>query len=202
MEYKYRYGAFSKTGDSTLWQMVREDDNQEAFAELHRRYAERLHAQACLKLGNSILAEDLVQDLFVSLWVHRQDIRIEKSLPIYLFAALKNRIISQHRKEMYRKASSIEELNPEILIRQSANLVDDWILFEEVQKKYNTALEMLPEKSKAVFELSRSGLPNKEIAQLLGLAEKTVEFHITKSIRILKVKMGELSTILIALLMG
>ncbi|MVM38845.1 hypothetical protein GO730_17005 [Spirosoma sp. HMF3257] len=75
-----------------------------------------------------------------------------------------------------------------------------WIQLSEVQEVYNRELENLPEKSRQVFELSRSGLANKEIAELFGLAEKTIEFHISKCLRVLRVKLLDIVVIFLSLL--
>lgn len=172
-----------------LWQLVKLGADPTAFAELHARFSEKLYALAYRKTGDSDVSEDLVQDLFVTLWVQKETLSVDKSIQIYLFSALKNRIISHFRKQLLRQAVSLDEVYPEALVSHSANVVQDWIQAREAQEVYRRELDNLPEKSRQVFELSRSGLTNREIAEQLGLAEKTVEFHISKCLRVLRVKL-------------
>ncbi|QDK77885.1 RNA polymerase sigma-70 factor [Spirosoma sp. KCTC 42546] len=187
--------------DTVLWQLVKVESDSLAFAELHRRFSDKLYTLAYRKTGNREAAEDLVQDLFVSLWVQKDHISIEKAVAVYLFSALKNRIISHLRKQLIHQSFSLNELDSELLVAHSANTVQDWIQLNEVQEVYNRELGNLPEKSRQVFELSRSGLANKEIAELLGLAEKTIEFHISKCLRVLRVKLLDIVVIFLTLLL-
>lgn len=186
--------------DTVLWQFVKVESDSLAFAELHRRFSAKLYALAYRKTGDREASEDLVQDLFVSLWVQKEHIFIEKAVAVYLFSALKNRIISHLRKQLIHQSFSLNDLDSELLVSHSANTVQDWIQLNEVQEVYKRELENLPEKSRQVFELSRSGLANKEIAELFGLAEKTIEFHISKCLRVLRVKLLDIVVIFLSLL--
>ncbi len=172
--------------DVDLWLLVKEKNDAVAFAELHRRFSRKLYGLAYRKTGDEAVAQDLVQDLFVALWVQRGHIHIEKGVSVYLFSALKNRIISYLRKEMIRNAMPLDTINPDLLTGYAHNPVEELVHFNEIRSQYEYLLKNLPEKSREVFELSRSGLTNKEIAGLLHIVEKTVEFHISKCLRILR----------------
>jgi len=194
--------AYRDSDDLELWQLAKVSDDSLAFAELHRRYSSRLYALAVRKTGNIEVSEDLVQDLFVHLWLQRAGIAIEKAFNLYLFSALKNRIISYLRKQIAQHTVSLNDIDLETLSSQSANLVQEWLSLKEVQEIYSRELANLPEKSKHVFEMSRSGVPNKEIAQMLDLSEKTVEFHISKCLRVLRTKFGYVVNVLVWVLMS
>lgn len=189
--------AYRNSEDLELWQLAKVSDDALAFAELHRRFAPKLYALALRKTGSSEVSEDLVQDLFVHLWLQRASIRIEKAFNLYLFTGLKNRIISHYRKQLVQHTISLNELDVETLTSQSANLVQEWLSVKEVHEIYTRELANLPEKSKYVFEMSRSGVPNREIAEMLDLSEKTVEFHISKCLRVLRAKFGYVVNVLV-----
>jgi RNA polymerase sigma-70 factor (family 1) len=178
--------SYSHWEDLDLWNEVKVHSNKEAFTQLHHRFSTPLFRLAYRKTADAAVSEDLVQDLFVTLWIQRDRITIKKDVNIYLFGALKNRIITQLRKAIGSNESSISEIDPDLLAGYSTNTVEESILVNEVQKQYEYQLQQIPEKSRIVFELSRSGLTNKEIAELLGIVEKTVEFHISKCLKILK----------------
>lgn len=192
--------AYRDNDDLELWQLAKVSDDSLAFAELHRRYSSRLYALAVRKTGNIEVSEDLVQDLFVHLWLQRAGITIEKAFNLYLFSALKNRIISYLRKHIVQQTVSLNDIDLETLSSQSANLVQEWLSLKEVQEIYSRELANLPEKSKHVFEMSRNGVPNKEIAQMLDLSEKTVEFHISKCLRVLRTKFGYVVNVVVWIL--
>lgn len=175
--------------DSELWHRVQDDDDSAAFAEIHRRYSTKLFDLAQRKLGDATTAEDIVQDLFVAFWLNRASIQIDKTFNSYLFSSLKNRIISHLRLQYVKKSVSLDNAESGSLAIYSANLVQDWIQANELQEIYLQEIRSLPEKSRQVFELSRSGLTHKEVADLLQLTEKTIEFHITKCIRQLRTKL-------------
>lgn len=183
--------------DKALWHLVKTEDDSLAFGELHRRYAARLYALAYRKLGDRATAEDLVQDLFVSFWLKRETIQIEKNMDAYLFTALRNRIISQLRKKLYEKSIPLDEVPDRDLVSLSANGVQEWIQVNELQTVLDKELSTIPEKSRRVFELSRSGLTNRETAELVGVSEKTVEFHISKVLRVLREKLNYLAMIVV-----
>lgn len=81
---------------------------------------------------------------------------------------------------------SLDVVSLSLLSNHSYNNVDDHICFSELYGQYQYHLNSLPEKTREVFELSRSGFTNREIAARLNIVEKTVEFHIRKCLRVLK----------------
>jgi RNA polymerase sigma-70 factor (family 1) len=180
---------YRKKDDLYLWQLVKEHADADAFAELHQRFAKKLYLLAHQKTGDGEVSEDLVQDLFVVLWTGRENIHIEKGVAVYLFSALKNRIISHLRKQIVRNAMSLETAGAHLLSTHAYNDVDEQISFNELRSQYEYHCQALPEKSREAFELSRSGLTNREIAGQMNIVEKTVEFHISKCLRILKSKL-------------
>jgi len=177
---------YRELDDVHLWLQVKEMADSDAFAELHKRYSGKLFFHAHQKTGDGDVAEDLVQDLFVELWTRREQLSIEKAIGPYLFSALKNRVISYLRKEMTRNAMSLEAATPQALSTYAYNHVDEQVSYNELKRQYDYHFNHLPEKSREVFELSRNGLTNREIAGRMNIVEKTVEFHISKCLRVLK----------------
>ncbi len=192
--------SYQHIEDKAIWYLVKTEDDSLAFGELHRRYAAKLYALAYRKLGDRAAAEDVVQDLFVSFWLKRQTIQVEKTMDVYLFTALRNRIISQLRKQLYGQSIPLDEVPDQDLASLSANEVQEWMQVNELRAVLDKELSSMPEKSRRVFELSRSGLTNRETAELVGVTEKTVEFHISKVLRVLREKLNYLATIALLIL--
>lgn len=134
--------------------------------------------------GDLSTSEEVVQDVFVRFWEKRQSIEIENSVRFYLFRTVHNQCMNvlKHKKieNNYRQQNAFE----------TDNLCEDqWSLFNESELRniLDQAISQLPDRCKEIFELSRfENLKNKEIAEKLGVTEKTVENQITKALNILR----------------
>lgn len=135
-------------------------------------------------LNNLPAAEDLVQEVFCTLWQKREELQID-SYEAYLRRAVFNRCLNALKKE---KANPFTELEEETLPPLPAyTATDSALLLKETQIKIDTAINSLPTACRTVFLLNRfENLSNKEIAQELDLSLKTVENQMTKALRILK----------------
>lgn len=172
--------------DENILVLISEND-QEAFAELYERYFKTLFNYSYSKLNDQFAAQEIVQELFVNLWQQRHKYGID-ACRSYLFAATKNLIISYYRKELTRQKHYNQW---EISQSADTSLTDQGALTSDLQTRYEKGLYILPTKCREVFELSRNGSSNKEIASQLSISEKTVEQHITKALRILKTHLRE-----------
>ena len=140
---------------------------------------------------NNEVSQELVQDAFLSLWNSRKNLRDDSSLITYLMVILRNKCLN-YLEQTNIKKSYIEELDDDF-IYQKANqyvLQDDASKILEADDLHNAierALNKLPEKTREIFLMSRyDGLKNQEIADIKNLSVKTVEFHITKALHLVK----------------
>lgn len=190
--------TYSSWSDGALLEALRTDDEQ-AFAEIYRRYCYRLFALAYGKLKNREVAEELVQDLFESLWSKRAASVIQQ-LEHYLFSALRYRIIN------YIKAQQIKA-GYELFCRISHSELDthteDALALNDLNEAYVAGLHQLPEKSREVFRLSRvEHYTVSEISARVNLSEKTVEYHLTKSLKLLRTYLRDFLMVLLPLLVN
>ncbi len=86
--------VYSKYADHILLNLLREDD-QLAFTEIFERYSKILVNHAYKMLGNQDEANDVVQEVFLSIWNKRYELTLTGSLSSYLYKATKNRILMQ-----------------------------------------------------------------------------------------------------------
>ena len=157
------------------------DGNEWAFEILFKEYSIPLIAYADSILGDNDLAKEIVQDFFVKLWQNHERISITHSLKAYLFLSVKNNALKALKRERQHKVILDNHLSNS-LIQESYSELE---YFEFSQKVYK-AIESLPEKTKEYFHLSRfENKSYKEIAEIKGVAVKTVEYHISKAIRFL-----------------
>lgn len=141
-------------------------------------------AVAKKKLPDKELAEDLVQDTFISFYKKKATLPPEISIPAYLYVSLKNKIFSYYRKE-----SSDQKFIAHIT-HASADVdhsTIEQIEAKEFEERVNLEIKKLPPQCQLVFELSRKEhLSNKEIGLRLGLSENTIEQHIRRALKQLK----------------
>lgn len=165
----------------------------EAFEEIFRKYWHTLYLKARTKTMSHDEAEEIVQSIFSTLWEKRATILITH-LPYYLQAAVKNRIIDNIREKSTQQ--KYWEYYRKFIPKQLAVTEED-ISFLELNGAVEAAIDHLPERSRKVFKLSRlEGRSNAEIAQLLQVSEKAIEYHITKSMKSLRVHLKDFMAVL------
>jgi RNA polymerase sigma-70 factor (family 1) len=165
-----------------------------AFTEIFHRYHGALYSFAFKRCREREIAEELVQDLFVNIWLKRSELVIKTTLSGYLYVALRNLILNQVQKQMLRE-KVIESLRSEISLFQNAP--EEILIAKEIGQALDRNLYLLPEKCRAVYELSRKQYKsNKQIATELGITEKTVENHMTRALRFLRLSLHHLFIIM------
>ena len=165
-------------------------DDKFAVDELFKCYYNRLFhfSKAILKIENGI--DDILQEVFVKVWLNRLKISNAETFNAYIFTITKNEVLNLIRVNLKEKS-----LREEIYLRSVAEEYqnNNSLEFDEIKTAIDKIVATLPEKRQMVFKLSRTdGLPNKEIAHQLGVSEKTVEDHITHSIRHIKESLKEM----------
>ncbi|RZL28994.1 MAG: sigma-70 family RNA polymerase sigma factor [Pedobacter sp.] len=157
--------------------------DKQAYEQIYFTFSKDLLYAAYKKTGDKIVAEELVQNIFISLWEKRQDLQI-KNLQAYLFGALKLSVINHVRSlVMENKYMEYQTLTYNENHQDTANLVDLHDLSSIIEEGINS----LPEKTQEVFRLSRYQHQSvKDISTDLNISEKAVEYHITRSIKRIK----------------
>ncbi len=176
--------------DSELLKRLKKNDGL-AFEELFRRYFTALHNYAKFYTGNSQLAEDLVHDVFYKIWELRRTLAIHISIKSYLYKSVHNNCIQHLRHlKVVKKHNKRQEARLEEALLMNRLYFETGIsrLFEkEIGQLVESAISKLPEKTRDVFILSRSQYQkNSEIAKKMNVTEKTVEYHISRALIILK----------------
>lgn len=183
--------GYASVSDEDLLAALRGDDDR-AFAELYRRYARPLVTTAFRKTGDGAVAEDLVHEVFLSLWLRRGEISVQGAVRVYLFSALKNRVISHYHRQAAAALVPLDDLRDLLPAPADSNAL--------LGEFYEHSLQKLPERCREVFVMSRSGYTMREIAQSLGISEKTVEVHIGKALRLLRAEFGDYAVGVLVLL--
>jgi RNA polymerase sigma-70 factor, ECF subfamily len=155
----------------------------QAFNELFDQYGKRLLCFSKTYLKSEFEAEEIVQDVFLKIWINRHNLSDTKSFNSYIFTIAKNAILNTIRKskseQTYLEYAKFHP-NDDVLL-------DDELNFRELELAYKDAIEKLSPRRKEIYKLSREkSLSNVEISQQLGLSVKTIENQMTSAIAEIK----------------
>lgn len=177
-----------------------------SFRELYDRYYEVLCKYALQLLHNPSLAEEVVDDEFMYLWVNRNRLSI-KSVKTYLFRAVHNSCIDVLRSSKHRFSLAFSQVSSS----DSANFLDrvfvddnhplGQLLDKELETEIQQSVDKLPEECKRVFMMSRvERLKYQEISKVLGISVNTVKYHMKHALRLLYEDLSKYLYLLIVLI--
>lgn len=170
-----------RKSDEDLVAALQEGDIR-SFDELYRRYSAKLFYLSYKRLNCTEVCEEIVQDFFVSLWERRAILTITVSFSAYVAGCARLKVFSYYHKMGIRN-NHMEVVYNAFSESENAfieNIIDTKQLRDVIEQE----VCRLPDKCRKIYELSRkSHLNNKEIAVQLGISEKTVENHMTKALK-------------------
>lgn len=173
------------------------------FSRFFQENQEKFLAFAYSYLRDKAEAEDVVMESMIALWENRDRWEENSNLHALLLTIIKNKALHvlEHKQVRLRAEETISSHNLRELDLRISTLKacePDQIFNTEIQQ----TLQEMPEQSRKIFMLSRyQNLANKQIADSLDISLKTVEAHITKVLRILRLRLKDyLVTILIILI--
>lgn len=171
--------------DTELMDRLRAGDDL-ALKVIYKKYWSLLYNSAFNMLQDQQACEDIIQELFINLWNKREQIEIKASLKSYLFASVRYEVFRQVRHGSVR-----EDIFENIQDRLQTPSEYGNIEHRELLSYVNSIVNNLSEKCKVVYKLSREEqLSHKEIATKLDISTKTVENHLNKALRQLRISLG------------
>jgi RNA polymerase sigma-70 factor (ECF subfamily) len=157
-------------------------NDEQAFKAIYLRFWKQLYLQALKKVHVKETAEELVQNILVTLWANRHSANID-NLENYLKTAVKYQVINYIKLTIVKERKIYQTISQKSTNISSDN-PDTGIIMRELSQAIENAIQSLPEKTQAVFRLSRHGNHSvKDISAHLNISEKAVEYHITKSLK-------------------
>lgn len=171
---------YKALNDLELVKLIKKDDD-DAFGELYKRYWRDMYLNACKIMRDEEVAQDVVQEVFVSLWNRRMDLNIQHV----------RSYMQQSTRFAVLKSIRSQKVNDRFYIRLrqiTTELVEEQpLLFKEQHMVLNELISKLPQDCQETFRMSRDEqLTYKQIAQKLEVSEKTVEKRMTKSLKFLR----------------
>lgn len=185
--------------DEDLLEQIAAGDKH-AFSTLYNRYWNELFTTAAKVLRGTEEAEDVLQDVFLSLWKRRNDLTINGSVAAYLHTSVRYKAIHYIEKNITRRDYlslltnvAVETLPPDSELQ---------LQFKEVQKLISDAVAEMPPKMQEVYKLSRQQyLSHQEIADKLGISAETVKKHIQHALAVIKTALSK-SSVPVSVLLG
>jgi RNA polymerase sigma-70 factor (family 1) len=154
-------------------------DDAKAFTELFDHYRGRIYGVALKFLKSPVLAEEIVQDVFLKVWLKRSEMAAVTRFDAYLFVMARNFIFDRIKKMAYESAAQSE-----LLKQPSVNDADHLLIQRQYQQLLQQAIDLLPPQQKQVYHLAKvEGLSHEAIAEKMLLSRLTVKAHMAKALR-------------------
>ncbi|MDR2389284.1 MAG: RNA polymerase sigma-70 factor [Tannerellaceae bacterium] len=166
------------------------------FRTIYERLYRKAFVFAKSYTHNDWIAEDIAAEALVRLWEQTRVKEIENP-EAFLFAVLRNKALDFLKHEIIKEEAlsrlasrQAEDLQLRISMLEACNPAE---VFEtEIQKILAETLARFPGQTRRIFEMSQFGdKSNKEIARELGLSSKSIEYHITKALKILRIALRD-----------
>jgi RNA polymerase sigma-70 factor (family 1) len=186
--------AYSTLSDIELVPLLCAADKY-AYTEIYKRYRGLLYVYACKIFKDEDEAEDVVQEIFVSLWNKKESLVLNSNLSVYLYGSVRHKFFNSldHEKVRANYRASLSTF-----IDSGEYTTDNLLREKELIYLIEKEVRLLPPKMREVFELSRKeNLSHKEIAERLNISDKTVKKQMNNAIKILRIKLGPFFSLLI-----
>ena len=158
------------------------NNNQKALEELYAQYYYRLCNFAFQYVRSFDLTEEIVSDVFLSIWKRRDRLKIRKSFKAYLYTATRNKALNYIKKEAGHW-ESIDEMDEQEMTSLNYNPEEE-LLFKEFKTQIDVLISVLPPRRKLIFKLSRlEGFTYREIAEIMSISIHTVQNQMVAAIK-------------------
>lgn len=177
----------NKYNDLDLVKRLQQNE-EEALTIIYKEYWQIMYMAAYNLVKDRSVCEDIVQEVFISLWQRREKLQIKTSLKSYLYTSTVYKVYDHFSKN---KKMLKDELFDNFENKIEASNPETKLMHEELIRHLDAIVDSLPDKCREVYKLSRENmLSNKEIAEQLNISQRTVEGHISKALKILKESLG------------
>ncbi|SEN75439.1 RNA polymerase sigma-70 factor, ECF subfamily [Mucilaginibacter gossypiicola] len=159
------------------------NSSRTSFKRLYLAYYGKLFSLAKSLVKQDELAEEITNDVFMNLWGRRASIAEINNFTYYCYTSVKNKSLTCLAKNQLKRVN-IDEVNVDVV--DSSATGEDKLVYEDLTKLINTTLNKLSDQCRLVFKLIKEdGLKYREVADLLDISIKTVEYHIGNALKTL-----------------
>ncbi|WP_158618283.1 RNA polymerase sigma factor [Chitinophaga lutea] len=169
--------------ETALLARVAEGD-ETAFRRVFDHYWDNVYGVALAFTKSAAIAEEMVQDVFLKIWLKREKLSGVEKFDGYLFMVARNHIFNELRRKVKE-----EEFTDHLFgyFLETAQTPDAPLLCKELEQMVETAVAGLPPQQRAVYQMSRrQGLSQEEIADSLNISRHTVKSHMNKALQAIR----------------
>ena len=150
--------------------------NPRAFKQIFLCYEKRLYYFVFSITKSEYIAEEILQEVFIKIWTHRESIDTNRSFESFIFTITRN-LTYNYLRDASRREAIRNELWSNVVAQQQD--VESNVIFEEYKDIVEDIIQNLPVQKRSIYQLSRQeGKSNSEIAAILGISPKTVRNHL------------------------
>ncbi|WKL50129.1 RNA polymerase sigma-70 factor [Flavobacterium pectinovorum] len=169
-----------------------------AFTELYNRYKNNVYATALKITKSKVLAEEVVQDVFLKIWQNQENVAEITHFENYLFIISRNYIF-----DMIKKIARETNLAVDTNYKNTASEDTDMAIKDD---QYNIILnqiiEQLPPQQQKIYKMARwEGLSHQKIGETLGISTETVKKHMAQALKFVRFKISPYMNLFMSLLL-
>lgn len=158
--------------------------NENAFRQLFEQYWDTVYGVALAFTKSTAIAEEAVQDVFLKIWLKREQLITVEKFDAYLFTVARNHIYNELRKKI-----TVQSLPDNLLShhKETADSPAQQLIVKESEQLVDKAVEQLPTQQRLIYHLSRQhGLSQDAISAKLQISRHTVKSHMNKALHFIR----------------
>lgn len=168
--------------------------DEEAFSAIFDHYRKKIYSIALVYLKSAESAEEIVQDVFLKIWIKRSALPSIQKFDSYLFIVARNIILDRLKKKAYENAAKKELSFGSKYASDADSRIEQW----QYDRLLDEAVSRLPPRQKQIFLLvKREGKDHKEIADELGVSKLTIKKQMARALKSIRQYMDKFLTVLI-----
>ena len=175
--------VFPLYDEATLLLKVANGD-EISFRQLFEHYWDNIYGVALAYTKSTVIAEEMVQDVFLKIWLNREKLAMVEKFDGYLFTVARNHIFNELRKKVKEEPFIDSLLN---YFQETSGSPEQQLLNKESEQLINMAIKQLPPQQHIIYCLSRQdGLSQDQIATKLQISRHTVKSHMNKALKFIR----------------
>lgn len=187
------YSPYQSYPDTALVSLLKLGEH-DAFTEIYNRYGAELYRHAYKLLNDADDCNDLVQEVFLTIWDKRETLLVSGSLSAYLHRAVKNKVLDfiSHEHVVDRYIQSLQQF-----ANRGSLIVEEALREKELRAIIEAEKAKLPPRMREIYELNRERhLSYREIGKQLAISEKTVKKQVHNALRLIRLKLSSFLSLL------
>ena len=175
------------------------ESNEAAFEKLYFLYSKRLLGYLVKLVKSETIASEIMQEVFLKIWICRQNIDANQSFRSYLFRIAENKVV-----DFFRKAARDKKLQATLIKTacEEYSHVEEGFCAKENEQILHDVINLLPPRRRQIFQLIKiEGHSYEEVSQLLSISTSTITDHIVKATKFIRAQLEDSSVIALSLLL-